>query len=191
VTCVPGFAWREPLRSGFAAAGGGDECDATRLGSLKSFVTSPARCQKHAARGTARSSLFTPPPSKWPVTLEVAGSSPVAPLTLRTLNGQTCANTSDLYERGHGCRAAAVESVGVSCEVGGPSLSRRSRCGAGGLIGAAAAHSSPGQAPARCRSEVGARGKRLRAVGPWVLAQASRFCLVVQAACASSSRRTW
>jgi hypothetical protein len=37
--------------------------------------------------------------------------------------------------------------------------------GAACLIGAAAAHSSPGQAAARCRSEVGARGKRLRAVG--------------------------
>src|SRR6266849_6571119 len=57
------------------------------------------------------------------------------------LNAQACAHTLDLYERGRGCRAAAAERAVLVCEIGGPSLYRRSRCGAGGLIGAAAAHS--------------------------------------------------
>ena len=90
------------------------------------------------------------------------------------MNGQACAQTLDLYERGRGCRAASAVRAVLVCEVGGPSLYRRSRCGAGGLIGAAAAHSSPGQAERRCRSRVGARGKRLRAVGPCCLARSSR-----------------
>jgi len=51
----------------------------------------------------------------------------------RTMNGQACAHTLDLYERGRGVRLAAVASGGWRCEVCGPSLSRRSRGGAGGL----------------------------------------------------------
>jgi hypothetical protein len=111
--------------------------------------------------------------------------------THRTTHGQTCALTLDLYERGRGrgCRAVAGVPAVLACEVGGPSLYRRSRCGAGGLIGAAAAHSSPGQASTRCRSKVGARGKRLRAAGPCVLARISRVDSG-QAGCASSSSRT-
>jgi hypothetical protein len=92
----------------------------------------------------------------------------------RTMNGQACALTLDLYERGRGCRAASAVRAVLVCEVGGPSLYRRSRCGAGGLIGAAAAHSSPGQASTRCRSKVGARGKLLRTVGPRCLARSSQ-----------------
>ncbi len=86
----------------------------------------------------------------------------------KTDPGEMLDEHQDLYERGRGrgCSAAAAERATVVCEVGGPSLYRRSRYGAGGLIGAAAAHSSPGQASAHCRSKVGARGKCLRAVGP-------------------------
>jgi hypothetical protein len=119
------------------------------------------------------------------------GEVPTAATPPRIPCAQTCALTLDLYERGRGCgcHVAAGERAALVCEVGGPSLYRRSRCGAGGLIGAAAAHSSPGQANARCRSKVGARGKRFRAAGPCVLARVSRIDSG-QAGCASSSCRT-
>src|SRR5439155_3472576 len=49
----------------------------------------------------------------------------------QALDSQACAITLDLYERGRGrgCHAAAEERAVLVCEVGGPSLSRRSRCG--------------------------------------------------------------
>src|SRR5207253_9061311 len=100
------------------------------------------------------------------ITMPLSRTRISGPQPTETPNAQTCAVTLDLYERGRSCRAAAAVRAVLVCEVGGPSLYRRSRCGAGGLIGAAAAHSSPGQADTRCRSKVGARGKRLRAVGP-------------------------